>query len=258
MTADHYAGVASGWDAHAARVYGPIAARLVAAAPHPLRGRTVLDAGAGTGLAGREILAAGARVVAVDLSLDMVRWRRRGRPPAVVADVCRLPLRAESVDDGVAAFVLNHLLDPVAALRELARVTRPGGSVLATVYATSNRSAVRDLIDAVAVEHGFRWPEWYLEVKRVAAPLLGTAAAMAEAAQAAGLTDVDAVECPVDVGLDQADQLVDYRLGQAHCRAWLDGLSAAARMELRAEALRAVTPVMQPYRPQIVQLVALA
>jgi len=62
---DHYAGVAPGWDNHAARVYSPIAARHVAAAPHPLHGRTVLDAGAGTGLAGRELAAAlGARVVA--------------------------------------------------------------------------------------------------------------------------------------------------------------------------------------------------
>ena len=52
---DPYAGVARTWDADAARVYRPIAADLVAAAPHPLAGRVVLDAGAGTGLAGREL-----------------------------------------------------------------------------------------------------------------------------------------------------------------------------------------------------------
>src|SRR5205823_1277395 len=120
-----------------------------------------------------------------------------------------------------------------------------------------NRSAVRDLIDAVAVEHGFRWPPWYLEIKQVAAPRLGTAAAMAEAAQAVGLSGIDVVEYPVDVGLDQAEQLVDYRRGQAHCRAWLDGLSDAARSRLRADTLRAVTPVMRPYRPWVVRLVAL-
>jgi SAM-dependent methyltransferase len=252
---DHYAGVAPDWDAHAARVYGPIAAELVAAAPHPLRKRMVLDAGAGTGLAGRALVAAGARVLAVDLSLDMLRWRRASRPPAVVGDVGGLPLRDDAVDDAVAAFVLNHLPDPMPALRELARVTRPGGAVLATVYATNSRSAVRDLIDAVAVDHGFRWPQWYLEIKQVAAPRLGTAAAMVEAARAAGLSGIDVVERPVDVGLDQAEQLVDYRLGQAHCRAWLDGLSDAARSRLRADALRAVAPVMEPYRPWVVRLV---
>lgn len=259
MKADHYAGVAPGWDAHAAWVYGPIAAELVAAAPHTLRGRVVLDAGAGTGLAGRALVAAGARVVAVDLSLDMLRWQRASRPPAAVGDMNRLPLRDDAVDDVVAAFVLNHLSDPMPALRELARVTRPGGAVLATVYATdTSNNTVRDLIDAVAVDHGFRWPPWYLEIKQVAAPRLGTAAAMAEAARAAGLAGVDAVEHAVDVGLDRAEELVDYRLGQAHCRVWLDGLSEAARSRVRADALRAVAPVMQPYRPRVVRLVALA
>ena len=255
---DHYAGVAPGWDTHVARVYGPIAARLVAAAPHPLHGRTVLDAGAGTGLAGRELAALGARVVAMALSLDMLRWQRAGRPPAVVGDVGRMPLRDGAVNDVLAAFVLNHLSDPLPALRELARVTRPGGAVPATVYATSNRSAVRDLIDVVAVQHGFAWPPWYLEIKQVAAPKLGTAAAMAEAAAAAGLSGIDAIEQTVDVGLDRAEELVDHRLGQAHCRTWLDGLSDAARSALRMDAIRAVTPVMQPFRPPVVRLVALA
>ncbi len=41
---DPYAGVAPTWDADAVRVYGPIAADLVAAAPHPLAGHVVLDA----------------------------------------------------------------------------------------------------------------------------------------------------------------------------------------------------------------------
>jgi hypothetical protein len=81
---------------------------------------------------------------------------------------------------------------------------------------------------------------------------------MAEAAQAAGLSGIDVVEQPIDVGLDRAEQLVNYRLGQAHCRAWLDGLSDAARSRLRADALRAVAPVMRPYRPRVVRLVARA
>jgi hypothetical protein len=81
---------------------------------------------------------------------------------------------------------------------------------------------------------------------------------MAEAAQAVGLSDIDVAEYPVDVGLDQAAQLVDYRLGQPHCREWLDGLSDTARSNLRTDAPRAVTPVMQPYRPRIVRLVAWA
>ena len=49
-------------------------------------------------------------------------------------------MRDDAVDNVVAAFVLNHLSDPMPALRELTRVTRPGGAVLATVYAASSRS----------------------------------------------------------------------------------------------------------------------
>ena len=169
---DPYAGVARTWDADAARVYRPIAVDLVAAAPHPLAGRVVLDAGAGTGLAGRELVRAGARVVAVDVSVDMLAWHRGERPPAVAGELTALPLRDRSVDDALAAFVLNHLTAPVLGLRELARVTRPGGAVLATVYAATSGSPARDRVDETALAHGFRWPSWYLEVKRDAAPQL--------------------------------------------------------------------------------------
>jgi SAM-dependent methyltransferase len=255
---DHYAGTAPTWAAHASRVYGPLAAELLGAAPHPVRGRRVLDAGAGTGLVSDVLRAAGARPVAVDLSFSMLRWRAAGRPPAAVADLSRLPLRAGAVDDAVAAFVLNHLPEPVPALRELARVVRPGGAVLATVYANSSRSAARDRIDEVTLAHGFRWPAWYVEIKQVAAPRLGTVPAMTAAATEAGLTTIEAVEFVAELGLDRAEDLVDYRLGQAHCREWLDGLAPDERAALRADAIAAVEPIMQPYRPRVVRLRAVS
>jgi SAM-dependent methyltransferase len=253
---DRYAGAAEGWATAASRVYGPIARDLVAAVPQPLAGATVLDAGAGTGLVGDALAAAGARPVALDLSLDMLRWRRAERPLAVQGEVNRIPLRTGAVDAALAAFVLNHLRDPGPALRELARATRPGGSVLATVYANSSRSAVRDRVDEVAVAHGFRWPRWYLELKEVFAPQLGTAEAMAAAARQAGLTDVRAEEYAADTGLDRAADLVDYRYSQAHCRSWLAQLSDQQLERLRAAAIAAVEPVMEPYRPRVVRLVA--
>jgi hypothetical protein len=49
MTADHYARSGPRWALGAELVYGPIAAELVAMSPHPLEGRTVLDAGAACG-----------------------------------------------------------------------------------------------------------------------------------------------------------------------------------------------------------------
>jgi ubiquinone/menaquinone biosynthesis C-methylase UbiE len=46
-----------------------------------------------------------------------------------------------------AAFVLNHLTDPSTGLTELARVTRPGGAVLAAVFSNTSRDPARDKID---------------------------------------------------------------------------------------------------------------
>lgn len=255
---DHYAGTAGGWARSAARVYGPIADDLVAAVPHPVAGATILDAGAGTGLVSEALRAAGAHPVATDLSLDMLRWQRGRRPPAVAADVGRLPLRTHAVDAALAAFVLNHLPDPGPALRELSRVTRPGGAVLATVFANSSRSAVRDRVDEVAIAHGFRWPAWYRGLKEVSAPQLGTAGAMAAAARAAGLAAVRADEYVADVGLDRAHHLVDYRFGQAQYHAWIAGLGRRAHQEVRAAAIAAIAPIMESYRPRVVRLVAAA
>jgi ubiquinone/menaquinone biosynthesis C-methylase UbiE len=256
ITGDRYARAARGWATGAARVYGPLAHDLVAAAPHPLAGRRVLDAGAGTGLASGALAAVGARPLAVDLSLDMLAWDAARRPPSVAGAVDALPLADAVVDDVVAAFVLNHVSDPGDALAELIRVTRSGGALLASVYATTNHSAARDRIDDVVRAHGWTAPAWYAHLKSAQAPLLGDAPAMAAAAHAAGLVDVDVREDDTDIGLDRAPDLVDYRLGQAHVAAWLGEQDDRARETLRAAAIAAVAPVMAPYRPRVVRLVA--
>jgi SAM-dependent methyltransferase len=255
---DHYAGTAPGWARSVSRVYGPLARDLVAAAPHALAGRIALDLGTGTGLVSAALLAAGARPVALDRSPDMLRWHRAQRPPAAVADATRLPLRTDAVQDSFAAFLLNHLPDPAPALRELARVTRPGGAVLAAVFANSGSSATRDRVDEVAIAHGFRWPQWYRQLKLVWAPQLGTTDAMAAAATAAGLTAVRAVEYSAELGLDRPEDLVDYRYHQAHCREWISQLPPGRRAALRAAAIAAIEPIMEPYRPRVVRLVAAA
>jgi SAM-dependent methyltransferase len=253
---DHYAGAAQGWASGAARVYAPLAAELVAAAPHPLGGRRVLDAGAGTGLASCALLRAGARPVALDLSLEMLRWRRDQRPPAVAGELSRAPLGSGSVDDAVAAFVLNHLPEPLPALRELARVVRPGGAVLATVYANSFVSPLRDRVDEIMFGYGFTFPQWYRDLRQTWAPQLGSEELMAAAARAAGLARVQVVEYLADIGLDRAEDLVDYRLGQAHAVGWVAGLSPARRAGVRAAAVAAVEPMMRTFRPGVVRLVA--
>lgn len=246
---DHYAGAADGWANGAAHVYGPLAVDLVDAVPHPLDGLLALDAGAGTGLVSAVLQARGARVVALDLSADMLRWRAAQRPPAVAGELGRIPLRTASVDDALAAFVLNHLPAPLPALRKLGRVTRPGGVVMATVYANSFVSPLRNRIDEIAFAHGYAYPQWYRVLKERSAPQLGTVDLMAAVARTAGLRPLDVVEYAADLGLDRAEDLVDYRLGQAHCVAWISALPADRRATVRAAAIAAVEPIMEPYRP---------
>jgi SAM-dependent methyltransferase len=94
----------------------------------PLAGAVVLDVGAGTGIATRQLAARGARAVAVDLSAAMLR-RALARPVRVnclQADGNSLPVRAGSAD--LVCFAQSwHWLDPERASPDVARVLRPGG-----------------------------------------------------------------------------------------------------------------------------------
>jgi 2-polyprenyl-6-hydroxyphenyl methylase/3-demethylubiquinone-9 3-methyltransferase len=104
-------------------------------------GRLVLDAGCGGGLVAKGLAAAGARVVGVDRLPACLLVARRAVPdrfqPAA-ATLERLPFADASFDAVVAADVLEHVPDLPAAVAELTRVLRPGGSFL---FDTINRTA---------------------------------------------------------------------------------------------------------------------
>jgi SAM-dependent methyltransferase len=98
----------------------------------PAAGGTYLDVGAG---AGDDALALAerysVRVVGADSSQTMVEeMRRRGLEKAHVADAHALPFPDATFDGCWADRVFQHLADPVAALAELRRVTKPGGRVV--------------------------------------------------------------------------------------------------------------------------------
>jgi SAM-dependent methyltransferase len=253
---DPYSGVAQGWELHASLVYRPLALALVSRVPEGIRGLRVLDVGAGTGIGAELLREAGALPVQVDASLDMLLHRREERAPAVVGDGARLPF-VDRVFDGVfAAFVLNHLAEPAAGVRELARVVRGGGVVLASVYADTSDNGPRDVVDEAARRAGFREPGWYTELRTRRAPQVGTTGKLAHAAEKAGLHVHECVAERIDVGVTTAEDVVRYRFGQAQYAPWFAGMSDDEAEEVRSKAVAAVRPVMTPYRPLVVLLSA--
>ena len=94
----------------------------------PLAGALVLDAGAGTGIATRQLAARGARAIALDIGEQMLR-RAQARSPdmnCLLADGNAIPIRSESID--LACFAQSwHWFDQHRASREVVRVLRPGG-----------------------------------------------------------------------------------------------------------------------------------
>jgi SAM-dependent methyltransferase len=109
----------------------------------------LLDLGCGAGRHAYEALRRGARVVAFDydeaelkdVAAMAATMDQAGDIPATGGsattrgDATRLPFPDASFDRIIAAEVLEHIPDDVAAIRELARVLRPGGSMTVTVPA---------------------------------------------------------------------------------------------------------------------------
>lgn len=147
---------AAGWPgkyAPAGRLAGRLARLDAAVRAQVGTGGDVLDLGCGSGDLARHLAAGGYRVTGCDIAPRMlheaaaadgghaVRWIR------LDAGWHTLPFEPASLDAVVASSVLEYVHEPVAVLRECARVLRPGGTVLCTVP---------------DMTHPVRWLEWPL------------------------------------------------------------------------------------------------
>lgn len=108
-------------------------------------GDRVLDLGAGTGVSTEELARSGAYAVGLDLSLGMLLAGRRVRPdvPLLAGDALRLPFADATFDAVTISFALRNMVDTGAALRELARVTRPGGRLVVCEFSHPTNRAFR-------------------------------------------------------------------------------------------------------------------
>ena len=96
----------------------------------------VLDLAAGTAVSTQECARSGAWCLAADFSVGMLHAGRSRAVPKVAADATRLPFGDGVFDAVTISFGLRNIVDHVAGLREMARVTRPGGRLVVCEFST--------------------------------------------------------------------------------------------------------------------------
>lgn len=120
-----------------------------------VRGPEVLEVGVGTGK-NIEFWPANAEITAIDLTPGMLAFARQRAMSldwdAVLrlGDVQFLEFPSASFDSVVATFVFCSVPDPVQGLREIGRVTRPGGQILLLEHVRIERPIIGKMMDALA------------------------------------------------------------------------------------------------------------
>jgi demethylmenaquinone methyltransferase/2-methoxy-6-polyprenyl-1,4-benzoquinol methylase len=118
-----------------------------AVAPKP--GQSVLDLAAGTGSSSIAFNLEGVRVVASDFSQGMLAEGRKRHPELefVFADATNLPFAANEFDATTISFGLRNVVDVEKALREMFRVTKPGGRVVICEFSRVQNRLMRPIYE---------------------------------------------------------------------------------------------------------------
>lgn len=99
-------------------------------------GEKVLDLAAGTAVSTVELTKSGAWCVACDFSQGMLAAGKHRDVPKVVGDAMHLPFADETFDAVTISYGLRNVHDFEAGLREMARVTKPGGRLVVNEFST--------------------------------------------------------------------------------------------------------------------------
>jgi SAM-dependent methyltransferase len=239
---------AEAYDRHIGR-YGPELARTLIAAAGVRPGVRALDVGCGPGALTTELVAVlGAeRVAAVEPSAPFAEACSK-RLPGVQVEVTTaeaLPFENAAFDHALAQLVVNFMADPPAGLREMHRVTRPGGTVGAAVWDYSGEmTLLRRFWDAaVALDPS----AGQLDEGR-SMPFC-TPEELSDLLSRAGLADVSVEAAVVAAEYDDFEDLWQpLELGVGPSGAYAAGLQAERREALKGELRRRLSVGSEPFR----------
>lgn len=218
------------YDRFMGRYSAPLAGRFAEFA-RIVAGRRILDVGCGPGALTTELLkrAPHGAVWAVDPSERFVAAARARHPGVRVerAAAEQLPFADQMFDAALAQLVVHFMTDPVAGLREMARVTRTGGTVAACVWDHAGGQGPLGLFwDAArALDPGVA------DESRLAGARQGH---LGELFRAAGVDEIEETALSVDVEHPTFEEWWEpFLLGVGPAGSYVAGLEPSRRSRLR-------------------------
>ena len=129
--------------------------------PAVIRDRDVLEIATGPGLLAKHVAPAARTMLATDYSDGMIAQAKKGDCPAnlrfEVADATKLPYTDNSFDAVLIANALHIIPEPEKALREIDRVLRPGGILIAPNFVEHKGTLLSRLWSGILVLAGVRF-----------------------------------------------------------------------------------------------------
>jgi SAM-dependent methyltransferase len=200
------------------------------------RGDRVLDVGCGPGVLTAPLVerCGAENVAAVDPSGSFVAAARERFPGVDVHEAAAesLPFADAAFDTALAQLVVQFMADPVAGLREMGRVTRPGGIVSASVWDNAGTTGPLQLFWRAAEEVD---PEAHDEGRQAGS----REGHLAELATAAGLRLVRSTSLTVSVHFPSfEDWWTPYLLGVGPAGSYVASLDPELRRQVEESCRR--------------------